>query len=162
MVKHSLKVTQKKIKEIIKKLEGHHATRNESICAIFHETMDMERFGTGIGKMKKYMKAHGLSDPDFSEEGDFFVVKFFGPRDKILDLVSSIPANRITDLSHLNKRQLEALKLIYNKGDVLSRKGYAQRFDTSIRSAQRDLRQLIAEYLITQEGEGRAVKYKKP
>ena len=144
----------------IKKLEGNHATRNEAICNIFHETMDMERFGTGIGKMKKYMKAHGLSYPEFSEEGDFFVVKFFGPGDKILDLVPSIPANRMTDLSHLNNRQLEALKLIYNKGNVLSRKGYAQRFNTSIRSAQRDLRQLVAEHLITQEGAGRAVKYK--
>ena len=144
----------------IKKLEGNHATRNEAICNIFHETMDMERFGTGIGKMKKHMKAHGLSYPEFSEEGDFFVVKFFGPGDKILDLVPSIPANRMTDLSHLNNRQLEALKLIYNKGNVLSRKGYAQRFNTSIRSAQRDLRQLVAEHLITQEGAGRAVKYK--
>lgn len=91
-----------------------------------------------------------------------FVVKFYGPGDKILDLVPSIPANRMTDLSHLNKRQLEVLKLIYNKGNVISRKGYAQRFNTSIRSAQRDLRQLLAEHLIIQEGAGRAVKYKKP
>jgi len=62
----------------------------------------------------------------------------------------------------LNKRQLEVLKLIYNRGNVISRKGYAQRFNTSIRSAQRDLRQLLAEHLIIQEGAGRAVKYKKP
>jgi len=146
----------------IKKLEGHHATRNEAICAIFHETMDMERYGTGITKMKRFMKEHGLSGPKFSEEGDIFVVKFYGPGDKILDLVPSIPANRMTDLSHLNKRQLEALKSIYNKGNIISRKGYAQRFNTSIRSAQRDLRQLLAEHLIIQEGAGRAVKYKKP
>ena len=79
-----------------------------------------------------------------------------------MDLVPSIPANRMTDLSHLNKRQLEVLKLIYNRGNVISRKGYAQRFNTSIRSAQRDLRQLLAEHLIIQEGAGRAVKYKKP
>lgn len=145
----------------IKKLEGHHATRNEAICAIFHETMDMERYGTGITKMKRFMKEHGLSTPKFSEEGDYFVVKFFGPGDKILDLVSSIPDNRMIDLSHLNERQVEALKLIYNKGDVISRKGYARRFNISIRSAQRDLRQLLTEHLIIQEGAGRSVKYKK-
>ncbi|MGB3111508.1 MAG: ATP-binding protein [Candidatus Omnitrophota bacterium] len=145
----------------IKKLEGNHQTRNEVICRIFHETLDMEKFGTGIGKMKRLMKEHGLSAPQFSEEGDVFVVKFYGPGDKILDLVPSIPANRMTDLSHLNKRQLEALKLIYNKGNVISRKDYAQRFNTSIRSAQRDLCQLLTEHLITQEGAGRAVKYKK-
>ena len=146
----------------IKKLEGTHATRNQSICNIFHETLDMERFGTGIGKMKKLMKEHGLSAPELSEEGDFFVVKFYGPGDKILDLVPSIPVNRITDLSHLNKRQLEILKLIYNEGKAISRKDYAERFNTSIRSAQRDLRQLLAEQHIKQEGAGRAVKYKKP
>ncbi len=146
----------------INKLEGTHATRNQSICNIFHETMDMERFGTGIGKMKKLMKEHGLSAPELSEEGDFFVVKFYGPGDKILDLVPSIPANRMTDLSHLNKRQVEALTLIYNKGKAISRKDYAERFNTSIRSAQRDLRQLLAEQHIIQEGSGRAVKYKKP
>ncbi|MBU4312415.1 MAG: DUF4062 domain-containing protein [Candidatus Omnitrophica bacterium] len=146
----------------IKKLEGNHQTRNEVICKIFHETLDMEKFGTGIGKMKRLMKEHGLSAPQFSEEGDVFMVKFYGPGNKILDLVPSIPANRMTDLSHLNERQLEALKLIYNKGNVISRKDYAQRFNTSIRSAQRDLRQLSAEHLIAQEGAGRAVKYKKP
>jgi ATP-dependent DNA helicase RecG len=32
----------------IKKLEGSHETRNKKICEIFHETKDMERFGTGI------------------------------------------------------------------------------------------------------------------
>ena len=146
----------------IKKLEGNHQTRNGVICKIFHETLDMEKFGTGIGKMKRLMKEHGLSAPQFSEEGDVFVVKFYGPGDKILDLVPSIPADRITDLSHLNKRQLEALKLVYNKGDAISRKGYAQRFNTSIRSAQRDLHQLLSEHLIIQEGAGRAIKYKKP
>ncbi|MBI4650452.1 hypothetical protein HY745_04030 [Candidatus Desantisbacteria bacterium] len=57
----------------IKKLEGNHVTRNEKICNIFHETMDMERFGTGIGKIKKLMKEHGLSVPDLSEEGDFLL-----------------------------------------------------------------------------------------
>ncbi|PIR08186.1 hypothetical protein COV53_04325, partial [Candidatus Gottesmanbacteria bacterium CG11_big_fil_rev_8_21_14_0_20_37_11] len=66
----------------IKKLEGNHQTRNGVICKIFHETLDMEKFGTGIGKMKHLMKEHGLSSPQFSEEGDVFVVKFYGPGDK--------------------------------------------------------------------------------
>lgn len=44
----------------IKNLEGHHETRNKKICEIFHETKDMERFGTGIGKMKRLMKNHAF------------------------------------------------------------------------------------------------------
>ena len=37
-----------------------------------------------------------------------------------------------------------------------------KKYDISIRSAQRDLRQLLEENLIVQEGLGRGVKYKKP
>ena len=37
----------------------------------------MKRFGTGIGKMNKLMKEYGLSVPEFSEEGDFVVVKCY-------------------------------------------------------------------------------------
>ena len=32
----------------IQNLEGVHETRNDKICSIFHETKDMERYGTGI------------------------------------------------------------------------------------------------------------------
>ena len=35
----------------INNLEGRHETRNKKICSIFHHTMDMEKFGTGIRKM---------------------------------------------------------------------------------------------------------------
>jgi ATP-dependent DNA helicase RecG len=146
----------------IKSLEGHHASRNKKICDIFHETKDMEKFGTGIGKMKKLMKEHGLNKPEFSEEGDFFVVKFYGHGESILDLISNIPEERMTDLSHLKERQVKVLELIYNENVKLSRKEYAKKFDIPIRTAQRDLRQLLKENLIVQEGLGRAVKYKKP
>ena len=125
----------------IKKLEGRHATRNEAICAIFHETMDMERFGTGIGKMKKLMKEHGLASPEFSEEGDFFVVKFYGPGEKILDLVPSIPEYRQTDLKKLglNERQIEALKLMVNEGEVMTNREYRRAFKVTNKTAATDI-----------------------
>lgn len=138
----------------IKKLEGHHATRNEAVCSIFHETMDMERFGTGIGKMKKLMKAHGLSAPEFEEEGDFFVVRFFGPGDKILDLVSSIPEERQTDLRKLglNDRQIEALRMMVNDKKVMSNKIYREKFGITDRTALRDLQFLFEKGLVKKEG----------
>jgi predicted HTH transcriptional regulator len=145
----------------IKKLEGNHATRNEAICNIFHETMDMERFGTGIGKMKKYMKAHGLSDPEFSEEGDFFVVKFFGPGDKILDLVPSIPEYRQTDLKELglNERQIEALRLMVNEKAVFSNKTYRDQFKVSNQTFVRDMKLMVELDQIRNIGKGRSLKY---
>lgn len=146
----------------IKHLQGVHETRNKEICKIFHETKDMEKYGTGIGKMNNWMKQHGLKHPVISQPGDFFRITFYGPGDKILDLVSDIPEENMTDLSHLKKRQVKGLEVIYNENMKISRKEYAKRFNISIRSAQRDLRQLLKENLVVQEGLGRGVKYKKP
>jgi len=138
----------------IKRLEGHHATRNKKICDIFHETMDMERFGTGIGKMKKLMKENGLSLPEFSEEGDFFVVKFYGPGDKILDLVPSIPKHRQTDLKKLglNERQIEALRLMVNEKKQITNKDYREMFKVTDRTALRDMNGLLEKGMIIKKG----------
>lgn len=145
----------------IKKLEGTHATRNQAICNIFHETMDMERFGTGIGKMKKLMKEHGLPAPEFSEEGDFFVVKFYGPGDKILDLVSSIPEHRQTDLKKLglNERQIETLRLMVNEKRVITNELYQVINKISRRTALRDLRGLVKSGQVKTDGIGKGTKY---
>lgn len=145
----------------IKKLEGQHETRNKAICSIFHETLDMERYGTGITKMKKYMKEHGLSAPKLSEEGDNFVVKFFGPGDKILDLVSSIPEERQTDLKQLglNERQIVALKLMVNEKKIITNEIYQELNGVSRRTALRDLHGLVESGQVKVEGVGKGTKY---
>ena len=130
----------------IKNLEGHHAARNKIICDIFHETKDMEKFGTGVGKMKRLMKERGLPKPEFSEEGDFFVTKFYGPGEKILDIVPSIPKERQVDLRELglNKRQIEALRLMVNERKTFTINEYYQKFNTSEKTARRDFKKLIS------------------
>ena len=146
----------------INKLEGHHVSRNKKICDIFHETRDMEKFGTGISKMKKLMKEHGLSEPEFLEEGDFFVVKFYGPKEKILDLVSGIPEGRKTDLKELglNERQIEALRLMVNEKKAFSNKEYRQKFKVSNQTYVRDMRVLSKIEFVVPEGRGSALKYR--
>lgn len=146
----------------IKNLEGRHETRNEKICEIFHHTLDMEKFGTGIRKMKRLTKEHGLSAPEFSEEGDFFVVRFYGPGEKILDLVPSIPEGRQTDLRKLglNERQIEALRLMLNEGEIFTNTLYQSVFKISRRSSLRDLRGLVEAGQATMMGVGKGAKYK--
>ena len=145
----------------IKSLEGHHASRNKVICKIFHETKDMEKFGTGIGKMKRLMKEYGLPKPEFLEEGDFFIVKFHGPGDKILDLIPSIPKERQTDLKELglNERQIEALRIMVNEKKVMTNAIYREIFKTSERSALRDLNDLFQKDLVKRKGKRRAAEY---
>ncbi len=146
----------------IKNLEGHHETRNKKICDIFHETKDMEKYGTGISKMKRLMKEHGLTAPKFSEEGKYFVVKFYGPGEKILDLISSIPKDRQTDLRELglNKRQIEALRLMVNEKKIITNELYQKIFNISRRTAVRDLQGLVESDQIKYEGIGKGTKYK--
>jgi ATP-dependent DNA helicase RecG len=145
----------------INKLDGHHASRNQRICEIFHQTKDMEKYGTGIGKMKKLMKEHGLEEPEFSEEGDFFVVKFYGPGENILDLVSDIPDDRMVDLKELglNDRQIKALEMMVNEGKVFTNSLYQETFEVSRRTATRDLKGLIEVNMIHMSGIKKGTKY---
>jgi len=138
----------------IKSLEGKHSTRNEMICRIFHETMDMERFGTGIGKMKNLMKAHGLKEPTFAEEGDFFAVTFYGPGDKILDLVPSIPKERTMNLQKLglNERQIEALRLMVNEKKTFDVGIYCREFKVNEKTARRDFKKMISVSVVEKIG----------
>ena len=145
----------------IKNLEGRHETRNEKICSIFHHTMDMEKFGTGIRKMKRLTKEHGLSEPELREEGDFFVVRFYGPGDKILDLVPSIPEERQIDLRKLglNNRQIEALRLMVNEGQSFTNRKYRDMFKVTNKTAATDLKILVKKEMAQVKGRGRNVEY---
>ena len=146
----------------IKTLEGNHQTRNGVICKIFHETLDMEKFGTGIGKMKRLMKEHGLSAPQFSEEGDVFVVKFSGPGDAILDLVSSIPEYRQTDLKKLglNERQIEALRVMVNGKKTLEIDDYCRKFKITEKTARRDFKKMISIGYVEKVGSTKGAFFK--
>ncbi|MFH1824779.1 MAG: ATP-binding protein [Candidatus Firestonebacteria bacterium] len=146
----------------IKKLEGHHESRNKNICEIFHETKDMEKYGTGINKMKTLMKNHGLRSPEYKEEGDFFVVTFYGPGEKILDLVSDIPEERQTDLKKLglNDRQIEVLRLMVNETKNITIGGYAEKFGVSEKTAIRDIKGLVKSRMVVKVGYKKGVFFK--
>ena len=146
----------------IKNLEGVHETRNKKICGIFHESKDMERYGTGVTKMKNGMEGHGLKPPIFSQPGDFFRVSFYGPGEGILDLVSNVPEERQIDLRKLdlNKRQIEALRLMVNNDKVFTNALYQETFQISRRTALRDLRGLVEVDQVRMLGVGKGAKYK--
>jgi ATP-dependent DNA helicase RecG len=138
----------------VKNLEGVHETRNNLICDIFHQTKDMEKYGTGIGKMKRWMKEHGLKRPIFSTNGGFFKVIFYGPGERILDLVPSIPKERQINLKEagLNERQINALKLMINENEKITIKKYVNLFKVSDKTAKRDLRGLVESDFVIKKG----------
>ena len=140
-------------------LEGSHVTRNETLCRRFRDIGEMEQFGTGITKMKRLMREHGLEEPVFEERGSFFKVTFCGPGDRIVDL---IPRAGVTDLRELglNERQIEALRLMVNEGRELSNKEYREMFGVATRTASRDLMELVKTEMVQQVGQGRGIKYR--
>lgn len=108
--------------------------------------------------MKRLMREHGLGEPVFEERGSFFKVTFYGPGDRILDL---IPRAGVTDLRDLglNERQIEALRLMVNEGQELTNRDYREMFGVSYITAFRDLSRLIELNLAQARGAGRGRKY---
>lgn len=135
-------------------LEGAHATRNDHLCYLFKNIGEMEQYGTGIAKMRYLMEEHGLKQPRFEQQGPIFKVTFYGPGERILDLFGD-PSKRI-DLRSLglNKRQIEAMRILRNQSKAISNAEYRQLFGISDRTALRDLNGLIELGLVSRVGRG--------
>jgi predicted HTH transcriptional regulator len=98
------------------------------------------------------------SEPVFEEIGHTFRVTFYGPADRILDL---IPEEGVTDLRALglNERQIEALRLMVNEGHTFTNREYCQQFGVSVATATRDLGKLVEVGQATRLGQGRSTRY---
>ncbi|MEA1925150.1 MAG: helix-turn-helix domain-containing protein [Candidatus Altiarchaeota archaeon] len=142
----------------LKTLEGSHVLRNKLLAGLLYDLGYIEKWGTGIRRMKDLMVRHGLPEPEFEETDGFFRVTFRGPGDEILDLIK--PRDRI-DLRELglNERQIKALRLMVNEGKRLTNKKYRELFHVSKVTAFRDLTQLVDEGLINESGKGRSLCY---
>ncbi len=104
------------------------------------------------------MREHGLAEPVFEDLGNFFAVTFYGPGERILDL---IPEEGVVDLRELglNERQIEALRLMVNEGQELTNTVYQRLFEVSRRTAVRDLKGLVGTGWVHQEGTRRGTRY---
>jgi len=142
----------------IEELEGIHLPRNSIICTRLHDVGEMEEYGTGLEKMRKWMSDHGLPGPVFESRAGFFIVTFYGPGDELLDLA---PEEGVTDLTEmgLNERQIEALRQMVNERRVLVTDEYARLFGISRATAYRDLNNLVVRGLAVQRGRGRSTSY---
>jgi len=135
----------------LKNLEGSHVLRNERIASLLYDIGYIEKWGTGIRRMRDLMKGHGLKEPQFEERGRFFKVTFYGPGDEILNLVKSKDSVDLREL-RLNERQIEALRLMVNNGAKITIREYRQKFGISEKTAQRDLRAMVSLGLVVKRG----------
>jgi len=134
------------------------ALRNKLIAELLFNIRYIERWNTGILRMRRWMREHGLPEPVFQEVGQTFKVTFQGPGDHILDL---IPEEGVTDLRTLglNERQIEALRLMVNERQKLTNRQYREMFGITDRTALRDFTGLIAVGYAQRVGEGPSAYY---
>jgi ATP-dependent DNA helicase RecG len=135
-----------------------YALRNKLIAELLFNIRYIERWNTGILRMRRWMREHGLPKPVFQEVGQTFKVTFQGPGDHILDL---IPEEGVTNLRTLglNERQIEALRLMVNEGRALTNREYRQLFDVTYITAFRDLSKLVKVGQAKTIGSGRSLQY---
>ena len=139
-------------------LSEEYALRNRVIAELLFNIRYIERWNTGILRMRRWMREHGLPEPIFQEIGQTFRVTFIGPGEGIVDL---IPEAGVTDLRSqgLNERQIEALRLMVNEGQSLTNLRYREMFGVTGRTALRDLEALVATGYARQTGERRGARY---
>jgi len=140
-------------------IEHKHVLRNPLIANYLYDIFYIEKWGTGIARMRRLMREHGLKKPHLEDLNGFFAVTFYGPGDHILDL---IPEEGVTDLRGLglNKRQIEALRLMVNEGKDLNNADYRRLFNVSRNTATRDLRALVETGWVRVKRAGRGTRYR--
>ena len=135
-----------------------YALRNRVIAELLFNIRYIERWNTGILRMRQLMRQHGLPEPVFQEIGQTFRVTFTGPGDRILDLIPEAGVTDLRDLG-LNERQVRALALMVNEGKELSNREYRERFGISYITAYRDLTALVQAGQARAIGSGRSLRY---
>jgi len=139
-------------------IERKHVLRNPLIANYLYDIFYIEKWGTGIARMRRAMREYGLAEPHLEDLGDFFAVTFYGPGDRILDL---IPEEGVTDLRRLglNDRQIQALRMMTNEGKELTNATYRQIFKVSRNTASRDLKVLAQTGWVKASGDGKGTRY---
>lgn len=138
-----------------------YALRNRVLAELLFNIRYIERWNTGILRMRQLMRQHGLPEPIFQEIGQTFCVTFTGPGERILDL---IPEAGVTDLRPLglNERQVQALALMVNEGKELTNRQYREMFGVAKNTALRDLDGLVRTGWVRQVVKGRSSGYQAP
>jgi ATP-dependent DNA helicase RecG len=122
--------------------------RNLLIADVCFKGGYIDAWGSGTLKIISTCKEAGLPDPEIIEQDGGILVTLF--RDIYQEnLLAEYP---------LNERQLEALLLWKNDGEIVSGK-YKNKFSVTDRTARRDLVQMVNLGILKKEGDKKSTKY---
>jgi len=126
--------------------------RNPNIMLVLLEWGYSEGIGRGIDDIFENMKQGGYRLPKMEETGASFIFTLYG---KDFDVHSKISKNV---MRILNDRQKNALEYIREKGKITNR-GYRDLNRVSNVIAVNELKALVQEGVLKQEGAGRSTRY---
>ena len=128
------------------------SSRNPAILSILYDAKLVEAFGQGLDTVVATLRRAGLQPPTFQDVGTFFIATVAGrPAEALYSGV----------YAQLTERQRKILAFIRMQGATTPR-DITTLFDqqVTIRSLQRDLKELMEADMIVDEGKGRAVRYR--
>jgi ATP-dependent DNA helicase RecG len=127
--------------------------RNPRIAAAATTMHYMEARGSGIKTMRTQLKKHGLREPDFEFENDFFFVTIYG-REATPITVRTRPEI----LAKLNKRAIKLLEILDLQKSITAN-AWSEIASIGKQTAVNDLKELQVFELVERKGAGRATYY---
>ena len=122
--------------------------RNRLIAHAFFLVKYVEQFGTGTRRIIDDCLNHGLPEPEFESRPDLFRTVF---RPKA-------PGERTRTDAKLNERQRKALTHIEKHG-LITRSQYEAEMAVPMRTANRELKDLVVKGIVSRHGGGRNYRY---
>ncbi len=117
--------------------------RNETIADLFSRLDFVEKLGTGVGKMRRWMKEYGLKSPKIETNGFFTII--FGRPQKIEKDAHEMSIKNVHEMSIKNVGKTERKKIILEKirrKDFPSLSVAAKEFGVAIKTVYRDVEEL--------------------
>ena len=135
-------------------------SRNPLLATYLSRFERLEQRGRGIQLMKEKMKDHGLQEPEFDLQNEWFEVTLVGPGENLDNIKSSQVVWQISpsNKEKLNDCQNRIVAHVLAEGSVTT-KWCIQTCDVVRDTAHRHLKQLVKLKILQQEGRGRATRY---
>lgn len=139
--------------EQLRKGESRSVLRNPAIVEVFKDLGFIEKLGSGIPRVLRLFKEHGLKKPEFSESEMEFKVTLYGPGEKFME------AGAEKVLESLNARQRE-LQEYFEENERLTMREYREMHpEVSERTARYDIEDLVNKDILIKHGKRRGAYY---
>jgi ATP-dependent DNA helicase RecG len=125
-------------------------SRNPRIASVLNTMGYMEERGEGLNDIKDLLEEHGLEEPNFDNDGPYFVVE--------MKKVSLEKLNTPV-IKGLSERQKKMLKLILENG-VATSKDFEDKFEVELKTIRRNLNEMVEEGILKPEEKSKPKKYR--